>query len=89
MRRKGASEKKHVRVIQDKCEGSRTRVRSSVGTTEEFCVRGSLHQGPSLSPYLFKLLMDDSVQNIKEAPWPISADDIVLVDESIDGVERK
>ena len=34
MRRKGASEK-YVRVIQDIYEGSRTRVRSSVGTTEE------------------------------------------------------
>ena len=91
MRRKGASEKKHVRVIQDKCEGSRTRVRSSVGTTEEFCVRVGLHQGSSLSPYLFNLLMDDSVQNIKEeTPWTmLFADDIVLVDESRDGVERK
>ena len=37
MKRKGASEK-YVRVIQDMYEGSRTRVRSSVGTTEEFCV---------------------------------------------------
>lgn len=90
MRRKGASEK-YVRVIQDMYEGSRTRVRSSVGTTEEFGVRVGLHQGSSLSPYLFNLLMDDSVQNIKEeAPWTmLFADDIVLVDESRDGVERK
>ncbi|XP_045132242.1 uncharacterized protein LOC123516705 [Portunus trituberculatus] len=90
MRRKGASEK-YVRVIQDMYEGSRTRVRSSVGATEEFCVRVGLHQGSSLSPYLFNLLMDDSIQNIKEeAPWTmLFADDIVLVDESRDGVERK
>ncbi|XP_063865378.1 uncharacterized protein LOC135103263 [Scylla paramamosain] len=86
MRRKGASEK-YVRVIQDMYAGSRTRVRSSVGTTEEFRVRVGLHQGSSL----FNLLMDDSVQNIKEeAPWTmLFADDIVLVDESRDGVERK
>ena len=58
MRRKGASEK-YVRVIQDMYEGSRTRVRSSVGTREEFGVRVGLHQGSSLSPYLFNLLMDD------------------------------
>ena len=72
-------------------EGSRTRVRSSVGTTEEFGVRVGLHQGSSPSPYLFNLLMDDSVRNVKEeAPWTmLFADDIVLVDESRDGVERK
>ncbi|XP_063876915.1 uncharacterized protein LOC135109466 [Scylla paramamosain] len=66
-------------------------VRSSVGTTEEFCVRVGLHQGSSLSPYLCNLLMGDSVQNIKEeAPWTmLFADDIFLVDESRDGVERK
>ena len=54
IKRKGASEK-YVRVIQDMYEGSRTRVRTSVGTTEEFGVR----VGSSLSPYLFNLLMDD------------------------------
>ena len=55
-----------------------------MGTTEEFGVRVGLHQGSSLSSYLFNLLMDDSVQNIKEeAPWTmLFADDIVLVDES-------
>lgn len=70
-------------------EGSRTRVRSSVGTTEEFCVRVDLHQGSFLSPYLFNTLLDDSVQNIKEeAPWTmLFVDDIVLVGESRDGEE--
>ena len=59
-------------------KGSRTRVRSSVGTMEEFGVRVGLHQGSSLSPYLFNLLMHDSVQNIKEeAPWTmLFADDM-------------
>ena len=52
-------------------------------------MRVGLHQGCLLSPNLFNLLMDGTVENIKEeTPWTMMfVGDIVLVDESKDGIE--
>ncbi|KAK3527416.1 hypothetical protein QTP86_021873 [Hemibagrus guttatus] len=52
MRKSGVAEK-YVRVVQDMYERSRTVVRCAVGQTEEFKVEVGLHQGSSLSPFLF------------------------------------
>ncbi len=38
--------------------GARTRVKSSVGLTDMIPVGVGLHQGSSLSPYLFAMIMD-------------------------------
>ena len=57
MRLKGIKEK-YVRIVKDMYKNSKTRVRSAVGTTEPFAVKVGLHQGSSLSPYLFNLIMD-------------------------------
>ncbi|GJN23525.1 hypothetical protein PR202_gb11181 [Eleusine coracana subsp. coracana] len=50
-----------------------------------------LHQGSALSPYLFALVMDEVTREIQsDVPWcMLFADDVVLVDESRDGVNRK
>ncbi|GJN25505.1 hypothetical protein PR202_gb13340 [Eleusine coracana subsp. coracana] len=51
-----------------------------------------LHQGSALSPYLFALVMDEVTREIQsDVPWCMlfAADDVVLVDESRDGVNRK
>jgi hypothetical protein len=49
------------------------------------------HQGSTLSPYLFALVMDEVTRDIQgDIPWcMLFADDIVLVDESQAGVNRK
>ncbi|XP_066946046.1 uncharacterized protein [Macrobrachium rosenbergii] len=62
-----------------------TQVRSSGGTTEKFRVRIGLHQGSTLSPYFFDLVMDVITSDVrKEVPWSaLFADDIV------EGVELK
>ena len=90
MREKGVPEK-YVRIVQDTYDRAETRVRSSVGLTGRFPVNVGLHQGSSLSPYLFDLVMDVVTQGIRDqAPWcMLFADDIVLCSTSREEVERK
>ena len=49
---------KYVMIVQDMYEGARTRVKISVGITDMIPVGVGLHQGSSLSPYLFTMIMD-------------------------------
>ena len=90
LREKNVSEK-YVRVIKDMYKGATTQVRSVVGTTEKFEVKVGLHQGSTLSPYIFYLLMDVIVADIKDqVPWSVLfADDVVLVARSREEAERK
>ncbi|KAJ7982614.1 Retrovirus-related Pol polyprotein LINE-1 [Quillaja saponaria] len=50
-----------------------------------------VHQGSSLSPYLFALVIDELTYNIQDrAPWCVLfANDIVLVDETRKGLNSK
>ena len=66
-------------------------VKSSVGLTRTITVRVGLHQGSSLSPYLFDLVMDVLGRGVKEQPpWCMQfADDIVLCSTRREEVERK
>ncbi|XP_048488766.1 uncharacterized protein LOC125491268 [Plutella xylostella] len=80
---------KYISIVQDMYAGANTQVRTAVGVTDRFEVRVGVHQGSSLSPYLFLLVMDALTSAIqKEAPWcMLFADDIVLVDESGDELQ--
>ena len=56
--------------MPDMYEGVRTQVKSSVGLTDKIPVSVWLHQGSSLIPYLFAIIMDVSACRIKDLyPW--------------------
>ena len=63
----------------------------SVGLTDNIQVGVGLHQGSSLSPYLFTMIMDVLAHGIKDlSPWcMLYADDIVLCGTRREVVENK
>jgi hypothetical protein len=82
---------KYVTLIKDMYHNAVTSVRTNDGNTDYFPIKIGLHQGSALSPYLFALVMDEVTRNIQgDVPWcMLFADDVVLVDESRAGVNRK
>ena len=74
----------YIRAIQDMYERVTTRVRTQGGETDDFPITIGLHQGSTLSPYLFTLILDVLTEHIQErAPrCMLFADDIVLLGES-------
>ena len=79
LREQGVPEK-YVRLVKDTYEDTRTQVKTSIGLTGKITVRVGLHQGSSLSPYLFDMILDVMGRGIKEQPpWcMLFADDVVL-----------
>ena len=82
---------KCVMIVQDMYEGARTRVTSRAGITDMIPVGVVLHQGSSLSHYLFTMIMDVLARGIKDlSPWcMLYADDIVLCGARSEVVEKK
>ena len=70
----------YVKLIQDMYRGCKTKVRSAASESDSFNVDVGLHQGSTLSPYLFLILMDVLTEGVrKEVPeCMMFADDIVL-----------
>ena len=70
----------YIRIIQDMYDRATTTVRSAARLTEEFKVGVGLHQGSALSLFLFAIIIDRLMEDIrKDAPWDmLFADDIVL-----------
>ena len=89
LREQGVPEK-NLRLMKDTYEDAQTPVKTSIGLTGKITVRVGLHQGSSLSPYLFDMILDVMGRGIKEQHWcMLFADDIVLSSNRRDHVERK
>ncbi|KAM2508308.1 hypothetical protein ACFX1W_030523 [Malus domestica] len=73
------------------CDGAKTTVRTHEGQTENFPITVGLHQGSSVSSYLFALVMDELTGHIQDdIPWcMLFVDDLVLIDETQEGVNAK
>ena len=82
---------KYVTLIKDIYNNVVTSVRINDGNTDYFPIKIGLHRELALNPYLFALVMDEVTSNIQgDIPWcMLLADDIVLVDKSQTGVNRK
>ena len=80
-----------MRLVQDMYEGSETMVRCAVGTTESFKVKVGLHQRSALISFLFAVIMDRLMDEVRrKPPWTmLFADDIVICEETREGVEQR
>jgi hypothetical protein len=82
---------KYITLIKDKYDNVVTSVRTSDGDTNDFPINIGLHQGSTLSPYLFALVMDEVTRDVQGGiRWcMLFADDVVLVNESRTRVDQK
>jgi hypothetical protein len=82
---------KYVTLIKDMYDKVVTSVRTTDGDTNVFPINIGLHQVSALSPYLFALVIDEVTRDIQgNIPWCMFfANDVVLVDESRERVNRK
>ena len=68
-----------------------TSVQTSDGDTNDFPINIGLHQGSTLIPYLFALVMDEVTRDIQGGITccMFFADDVVLVNENRTEVDQK
>ena len=57
-----------MRLVKDTSDDARTQVKTSIELTGKITVRVGLHQGSSLSPNLFDMILDVMGRGIKEQP---------------------
>ena len=82
---------KYITLIRDMYDRVVTSVHAGDSETDTFPITIGLHQGSALSPYMFSLVMDEVTKDIQgDIPWcMLFADDVVLVDETMAGVNKK
>jgi Reverse transcriptase (RNA-dependent DNA polymerase) len=68
-----------------------TCVRACEGESDAFSIKIRLHQGSTLSPYIFILVTDEITNDIQgDIPWcMLFVDDVMLIDENMIGVDQK
>ena len=87
-----------IEVVKELYDGASTRISNGKSETTEIEIRSGVKQGCSLSPLLFNIVMDELVDELdprlgyrRQNASPISimafADDLVLVSESLTGIE--
>ena len=90
LRKKGLAEVL-VQAVMSLYEGSRKKVRVGTGTSEEFEVRVSVHQGSVLSPLVFAIVVDVVTEHAREGLLNeiLYANDLVLMSESLDDLRER
>ena len=80
-----------VRAVQAMYRGAVSKVRVGNELSEEFSVQVGVHQGSVLSPLLFIIVLQAITEEFKTGcPWELLyADDLVLISESLEDLEKK
>ena len=83
---------KYIDIIKNMYDEVVANVKTCGGITSNFSITIGLHQGSTLSTFLFFIVMDELTRTIQDEIPPLCmlfADDIVLVDETRTGVNVK
>ena len=90
MRKRGIPEAM-VRAAMSLYEGAKTRVRVGLELSEEFEVKVGVHQGSTLSPLLFAIVVDMITESVRNGLMGemLYADDLVLTSETMEGLREK
>lgn len=80
----------YIMTVKDMYHQVSTKVRSPAGTSDEFDVKVGVHQGSTLSPLLFNIVMNHLTSNLQRAPlWDILyADDVVIISEDVNNLQQ-
>jgi hypothetical protein len=82
---------KYITLINDMYDNIVISVRTSDGNINNFSINIGLHQGLTLSPYLFALVIDEVIRDIQGgiAWYMLFTDDVILVNKSRMRVDQK
>ena len=87
LRRQGVPERLAAAVMA-LYVGTKSKVKTAAGTSQDFDIGVGVHQGSALSPLLFITVMEKAIKEVSgDGPWELLyADDLVLTAESEDEV---
>ena len=90
LRRKGVPEKL-VRLIQETYRNKKMAVRTETNSSREFNISVGLHQGSTVSPLLFVIIVDELTLELRgEEMWELLfADDLVVMNTKKRGLQKR
>uniref|UniRef100_A0A0N7Z9U8 Reverse transcriptase domain-containing protein n=1 Tax=Scylla olivacea TaxID=85551 RepID=A0A0N7Z9U8_SCYOL len=81
-----------VRLVKMMYEGAKTTVQTRYGETESFPVEVGLHQGSALSPFLFLIVLDTIMMDVRdnEDLWELLfADNLVIIADTEEELQER